>query len=145
MMSRRDARKMRNGDWLAKACALVTLLTLVVTPACAPLCVARTCARVATSTAPEAPCHAAKAMRGNVPHVHAIQNCRAPELPAAMLSSSTKNDGRQENRRAGLNDAFAALSQELSVYRSGPSERCVEGPPLAHSSVASLSVDVLRI
>jgi len=137
--------KVRNADWLAKACALVTLLTLVVTPACAPLCAARACARAATLTTPEAPCHAAKAMRGNLPHVHTIQNCGALELPAAMLSSSTKNDGWQGNHRAGLKGTFTALSQELFVYCSQRSERCVCSPPVAHFSAASLSSSVLRI
>jgi hypothetical protein len=136
---------MRNADWIGKTCALVMLLTLVVTPACAHLCAARTCARVATSTAPEALCHAAKSMRGNVPHVNAIQNCGAPELPAAVLSSATKQDGWQANRNASIDDGDGALPQELSVNRSQPGEGCVSSPSMAHFSAASLFSGVLRI
>src|ERR1700674_769838 len=88
----------RTKAMLTQVCGLVTILPLVVAPACAPLCAAMVCSRGLASTEVDSPCHLMATARGNATYAHAAQNCGAPELPAAALNSTDKNESQQKNR-----------------------------------------------
>jgi len=121
------------------------MLALIVAPVCAPLCAARVCSQASVSTTSEAPCHLSRAIRGDTPQIHAVQSCGGAELPAAVLSSSIKNDTLRANGAATIDDTFGTLPQEFSAQRWQASGSCVAGPPLARFSAAFLFDGVLRI
>ena len=83
---------------LAQVCGVVTILALVVAPACAPLCAAKVCSRGLASKEVDSPCHVMATARGDATHAHAAQNCGALELPVAALTSTSKNEWLQSTR-----------------------------------------------
>lgn len=139
------ATRMRNTIWLARACGFVTMLALIVTPVCAPLCAAQVCSQASVSTTSEAPCHLSGAIHGDTPQIHAVQSCGGGELPAAVLSSSIKSDTLRASGAATIVDSFGTLPQEFPARHSRASGSCVAGPPLARFSAAFLFNGVLRI
>ena len=145
MMGTSDARSKGNTGMLARICGLVAMLALVVAPACAPLCAARNCSQVSASTTAERPCHLAELMHGGESQFRTVQNCGTSELPAAILTSSIKNDASQASRALTFEFAFGTSSQKFFGFHSQPSERDVAGPPSPHLPATSRLDQILRI
>ena len=128
-------------SWLAQVFGMVTVLTLVVAPACAPLCAAKVCWQSLGSAEEGSPCHSVAMERENAVHVHAAQSCGAPELPAAALNSANKN----ETQHDGRSSAFGGLPYSTQEVVSAPEQlqdSCTSWP----KSSSSLSpASVLRI
>src|SRR3979490_2109500 len=82
----------RTKAMLAQVCGVVTILALVVAPACAPLCAAKVCSRGLASEEVHSPCHVMATARGSATSARAAQNCGALELPEAAPSSTGKNE-----------------------------------------------------
>src|SRR6266478_7288978 len=102
----------RTKGLLAQVCGVVTMLALVVAPACAPLCAARVCSQASGSAEEGSPCHLMKIAGGSATHAHAAQTCGAPELPAAALNSTNRNGSLQ-------NDRFEAFGVAVDVASQG--------------------------
>ena len=130
---------------MARVCGFVTVLTLVVTPVCAPLCAAQICSRPSSSAATEAPCHLTAATGDNVSQVHAVQNCGAPELPAAIVTSSNKNDVLQAYSSASFVGGTDVFSQQLPALLAQRTDSCFSDPHLLSHPYSSLATGVLRI
>jgi hypothetical protein len=75
----------------------------------------------------------------------AVQNCGASELPAAVLTSSSKNDASQASSTLTFEFAFGISSQKLLGFHSQPSERNVAGPLSPHLPAPSRLDQILRI
>ena len=104
----------RKKSWRTVAGSLVTLLALLVTPFCAPLCAARMCSQTSSPAASEEQCHAAASMHGGVPQIHAALNCNPPELTIAALSPGNKSDLLEISRSAPQAASHSAGSQEFN-------------------------------
>jgi hypothetical protein len=101
-----------NRVWLAKVASLVTILALVVAPACAPLCAAQTCTEGHASN--EIGCHSHGAANGGGVYLQAVQGCSSPELQAANLSSADKRGSLQRVRAAALDGTMGVHSADCS-------------------------------
>src|SRR5882762_10387900 len=109
---KRFAASGRTNALLAQVCGVVTILALVVTPVCSPLCAARVCSQALSSAELDSPCHLMKVAGGGATHVHGAQSCGARELPAAALNSTNKNGPLQ-------NDCFEAFGVAVDVASQG--------------------------
>jgi hypothetical protein len=110
----RKIAQSRTGVWLAKMASLVTLLALVVAPACAPLCAAQTCAQGAASTEMGSNCHSHGMINGGTVIFHASQSCGSSELQAANLPSADKRGSLQKVRAAVSFGALGVLPTDCS-------------------------------
>src|SRR3989442_15304352 len=88
----RNAATTRKKSWRTVAGSVLTLLAMLATPLCAPLCAARTCSQSALTAASERHCHAAASMHDDVPQIQATLNCNPPELAVAALSAGNTID-----------------------------------------------------
>ena len=84
------AMPVRKKSRLTVTGSFAILLGLLVAPACAPLCAARMCSQSAASVSSEEQCHSASVMHNDVPQIHAVANCNAPELAASALTAENK-------------------------------------------------------
>src|SRR5258708_28726739 len=67
-----------NRAWVARVASLVTILALVVAPACAQICAAQICTEGHASN--EIGCHSHAAADGGGVYLQAVQGCSSPEL-----------------------------------------------------------------
>src|SRR5229473_104459 len=104
----------RTKGLLAQVCGVVTVLALVVAPACAPLCAAKVCSRALTSTEEGSSCHVMAMARGSATYAHAVQNCGALEPPAAALNSASKNEVQHNDRSQAFSAGVGIPTQEVS-------------------------------
>jgi hypothetical protein len=84
-------------------------------------------------------------MHGGESQFRAVQNCGASELPAAVLTSSIKNDALQASRALTFEFAFGILPGEFFTSRLQKSEHSVAGPLSPHLPSTSLPDQILRI
>jgi len=140
----KDTTPTRTRGWGASAASLITLLAMLVAPACAPLCAVRACSQ-AQGTAKETPCHFAAAAQDKGLYFSAVTKCSATELQVADLGRTFWRDT--------LRTATSAVSLSLTgLLSSGcvpePGNRCHRGsnetPPPGQAS-SSLTTVVLRI
>jgi hypothetical protein len=139
----RSGAASRTGLFLARLASLITLLALVVAPACAPLCAAQTCTQGHAST--EVGCHSRGAANGGAVYLQAVQNCGNPELQAANLPSGDKRVTLKKVRASASRGELAthsADSSSLVTQNSARIDAVLESPP--HSCCA-ISVAILRI
>jgi len=135
----------RTNALLAQVCGVVTILALVVAPACAPLCAAKVCSRVLTSTEKDSRCHVMATARGSAAYAHAAQNCGALELPAAALNSTNKKEVQDNERSEAFGAGLDIPAQEVSSASERSLEYCfASASPPQRSSSSSLT-SVLRI
>src|SRR5258708_27945627 len=87
----------RNGAWLARIGSLMTILALIVAPACAPLCAAQSCPQAPVSAGMGSHCHSSEVANGGAVHLYSVQGCGAPELHLADLTSSNKRESLHKN------------------------------------------------
>src|SRR6266446_7463508 len=104
----------RTKGLLAQVCGVVTMLALLVAPACAPLCAARVCSQALGSAEGDSPCHLMGIALGSATHAHGAQSCGAPELPAAALNSTNKNGSPQNGRFDAFGVGPNISSQKVS-------------------------------
>jgi hypothetical protein len=119
----RSAAPSQKRAWLAKFASLITLLALVVAPACAPLCAAQTCAHVPASTEIGSHCHSQGVANGGAVYLQTVQSCGAPELQAANLPSADKRGSLQRVRAEAFPGklgvpfpGYSSLSAPVSVF-----------------------------
>src|SRR5260370_39754793 len=91
---------LRNETWLARIASVVTLLALIVAPACAPLCAAQACMQASGSAGMESHCHFRGIAHGGEAHLHSVQGCGAPELQLANLTPASRRASLQRGRAA---------------------------------------------
>src|SRR6267143_4182109 len=130
---------LRNTSWLARIASVVTLLALVVAPACAPLCAAQVCTQASVTAGMGSHCHSREVVNESAVHIRAVQNCGAPELQVAELTSASRRGSFQRDRAtvsAGeLGVLFADHLPPLAHHRV-PRSAGLEPPPDSYFSVA---------
>src|SRR5258708_23891635 len=114
----RGVAPLRKAAWLARIASLMTILALIVAPACAPLCAAQSCPQAPVSAGMGSHCHSSEVANGGAVHLHSAQGCGSPELQVANLPSVSQ---------------LGSLQRDLStVSASGLDVRSAEHPhPLA--------------
>lgn len=136
---------LRPRSWQAAAVSLVTVVALVVAPSCAPLCAAQMCSQAPTLSTSEKHCHASASMHNDVPQIHAVQNCSAPELAAAALSSVNKGNALKEYRSAASGAAPYPPSQDLPAISTTNLRSCCANAGSLRRSDSFLATIILRI
>src|SRR5260370_21898073 len=135
----------RNRAWLANIASLMTILALIVAPACAPLCAAQSCPQAPVSAGMGSHCHSSEVANGSAVHLHSAQGCGSPELQVADLTSANRRESLQKNRSTVSLSELGVLSlvhlSPLAHHRAAWSAD-VESPQYSGSFVASV---VLRI
>jgi hypothetical protein len=151
-MWRRNVKKVmssailrRTKAMLAQVCGAVTILALVVAPACAPLCAVKVCSQALSSAEKDSPCHLMKIPSGSANHVHGAQICGARELPAAALNSTNKNGLLQNDRFEAFGVGRHNLSQKVSSFSGQSQDRCFACTSSPHRSSSLSLMSVLRI
>jgi hypothetical protein len=129
---------------LAKVCGFVTILALVVAPACAPLCAAKVCSQASGSAEEGSPCHLMRIPGGSATHIHGAQYCGAPELPAAALNSTNKNGSLQDERFEAFRMGLHNLSQKISSVSAQSQDCCFACTSLPQGSSSLSLTSVLR-
>ena len=142
MMSCATPTRMKS--WRAITCSLVTVVALLVTPACAPMCAAKSCLQAATVNASEQHCHAAST-HDNVAQIHSFQNCGAPELPVAALTSGNESDALQASRPVAAHAIPYVLPSELTGISAVDGGQCCTKPDSLRLPDSLLTTSVLRI
>jgi hypothetical protein len=129
--------------FFARLASLITLLALVVAPACAPLCAAQTCAEGHASN--EMGCHSHRAANGGVVYLQAVQGCGSPELQAADLPSLNIHGSLQQVRESGARGELATPSAARLFSVTQNSVRSGTGRKAPPHSCCSISIAILRI
>ena len=124
---------------------MVTVLALVVAPACAPLCAAKVCSQALGSVEEGSPCHVMRIAGGSAAHVHGAQSCGVPELPAAALNSTNKNGSLQNDHFEAFGVGLDNLSQKVSSAPEQLQDDCFACKSSPHTSSSLLLTSVLRI
>ncbi len=137
--------RIRNASWPLRALSLVTLVALLVAPACAPLCAGQNCRRADASVTAGGNCHGANAMPHEGPRAHAILGCGSPELPAVVLARTPLEDASGVSRLSASDGKFLAVEQENSAL-AAPFSDFYFGPPHDFATrFAPVPSSVLRI
>src|SRR5216684_3472910 len=135
----------RNGAWLARIGSLMTILALIVAPACAPLCAAQSCPQAPVSAGMGSHCHSSEVANGGAVHLDSVQGCGAQELQVANLPSVSQLGSLQRDRSmvsaSGLDVRSAEHLQPLAYHRT-PFDAGLGSPPHSCSAVSTV---VLRI
>ncbi len=123
----------------------MTILALIVAPACAPLCAAQSCPQAPVSAGMGSHCHSREVANGSAVHLHSAQGCGAPELQLADLTSANRRESLHKDRSTVSVSGLGVLSlvhpSPLAHHRAACSAE-VESPQYSCSFVASV---VLRI
>ena len=129
---------------LAQFCGVVTVLALVVTPACAPLCAAKVCSQALNSAEKGSPCHVMAMGNGSAISAHTAQTCGALELPAGALNSAIKNEWQHDDRFGTFSAGLDIPAQEITSAPEQSRYYCFACASSPHTS-SSLLTSVLRI
>src|SRR5260370_21131514 len=129
----------RNGAWLARIASLMTILALLVAPACAPLCAAQACAQAPVSAGMGSHCHSREVANGSAVHLHSAQGCGSPELQVANLPSVSQLGSLQRDRStvsASRLDVRSAEHPHPLAYHRARCDAGLESPPYSRSSIS---------
>ena len=138
--------RIRNMRWSLRALSLVTLMALLVAPACAPLCAAQNCGLAHTGAAAAGHCHGGGTMPNEAPLLRGLRNCGSGEMPAIVLSSTPLGGASSfESRLSEYAGKFLAVDLEKSAAGAALLNPHVGGLHGFLSSSATLSTGVLRI
>jgi len=93
----------RRSSWQGTVIALLTLLALIVSPVCAPLCAAKTCAASSfgsVSNSSDDSCHHSVSSGEHTPdfQFHGTPTCNSGELTAILSTFSNSDELKQESR-----------------------------------------------
>src|SRR5712692_702852 len=139
------AMRIRNASWTVRALSLVTLVALVVAPACAPLCAVQNCQRANASATSHGNCHGSATTPREAPRAHASLNCGSTELAAVVLARTPLGDAFGESRSSAPNGKFLVIEQANSAPAATFSDFYF-GPPHDFSTrFAPVPSSVLRI
>ena len=141
----RSVVPLRNETWLARIASVVTLLALIVAPACAPLCAAQACMQASGSAGMESHCHFRGIAHGGEAHLHSVQGCGAPELQLANLTSANRRESLQRDRATVSADGVGVVSAEHSSPLAHHRGACRIGEEPPSYSCSSPARAVLRI
>jgi hypothetical protein len=123
----------------------MTILALIVAPACAPLCAAQACMQAPVSAGMGSHCHSREVANVGEVHLHSAQGCGSPELQLADLTSANRRESLQKDRSTVSVSGLGVLSlvhpSPLAHHRAACCAD-VESPQYSCSFVASV---VLRI
>jgi len=131
---------------VAKAVSVLTLLALVVAPACAPLCATRACALARSAVGTESHCGSSEAAGKGAIHFHAVQNCGSPQVQAANLTNTNWRGWLQKDRAplsGGGVGILSATTHRFASQKHGAVRGAPTGPP--GSSRFPADAVVLRI
>lgn len=138
--------RIRNASWPLRALSLVTLMALLVAPACAPLCAAQNCGLAHTQAAAAGHCHGGGTMPNEALLLRGIRNCGSGELPAIVLNSTPLGGASSfESRLSAHAGKFLAVDLEKSAPAAPLRNFHFGGPHDFLSSSARVSTGVLRI
>src|SRR5258708_16420321 len=115
----RGVAPLRKAAWLARIASLMTILALIVAPACAPLCAAQACPQAPVSAGMGSHCHSSEVANGGAVHLDSVQGCGAQELQFADLASANPRESLHK-------DPSTAFISRLGVLSLVPP------PPFAH-------------
>jgi len=135
----------RKKSWRTVAGSLVTLLALLVTPFCAPLCAAQTCPQSTLPAASKEHCHGAASMHDDVPQIHAALNCNPSELTLAALSAGNESDLLRVSRSAPQAASDFAASREFDSGFISPRNNFSSNPGPLRPPDPFSATGVLRI
>jgi hypothetical protein len=138
--------RIRNASCPLRALSLVTLMALLVAPACAPLCAAQNCGLAHTQAAAAGHCHGSGTMPHEAPLLRGFRNCGSRELPAIIFGSTPLGGASSfESRLSEYAGKFLAVDLEKSAAGAALSNLHFGGPHDFLSSSAPISTGVLRI
>ena len=138
--------RIRNASCPLRALSLVTLMALLVAPACAPLCAAQNCGLAHTQAAAAGHCHGSGTMPHEAPLLRGFRNCGSRELPAIIFGSTPLGAASSfESRLSEYAGKFLAVDLEKSAAGAALLNPHVGGLHGFLSSSATLSTGVLRI
>jgi hypothetical protein len=123
----------------------MTILALIVAPACAPLCAAQTCAQAPVSAGMGSHCHSREVANGSAVHLHSVEGCGAPELQVANLPSLNKRGSFQRDQSTVSASGLDVRSAEHPYSRACHRARCDAGLGSPPHSCSAISTVVLRI
>jgi len=129
-----------------KAVSVLTLLALVVAPACAPLCATRACALARSAVGTESHCGSSEAAGKGAIHFHAVQNCGSPQAQAASLPNTNWRVLLRLDRTTisgGGVGILSATTHRFASQKHGAVRGAPTGPP--GSSRFPADAVVLRI
>jgi len=136
---------LRKRAGLARFASLITLLALVVAPACAPLCAAQTCTQAPASTEMGSHCHSHEVANSSAAYLHAVQSCGAAEFQAANMPSAEKRRSLQKVR-AEVSPGAVGVSSPGHFSPSAPISTFTDVDPHSPPDFCfALSKVVLRI
>src|SRR6267143_1080730 len=141
----KSAMPRRAKGLLAKAISLMTLVALLVAPACTSLCAAQPCAQARYSSATEGHCHAATSMHHEVQRIHAVKKCNSPEMPPATLTSNIKNEVLRASRPTAPVHICLGHSQEWHKNPSVQMRTSCTAKAALVQSVLFPATSILRI
>jgi len=129
--------------WTLRALSLMTLVALVVAPACAPLCAAQNCHIVQRDGAGTVKCHGSGAL-DEAPLMHAFGGCGSSELPAVVFSRTSVEETSSLFHLGAPDGKFVADEQAIPGRASAFSDSYL-GPPHEFAATFVPASTVLRI
>jgi len=120
----------------------MTILALIVAPACAPLCAAQACPQAPVSAGMGSHCHSSEVANGGAVHLDSVQGCGSPELQVANLPSANTRESLQKDRSASEMEVLSLVHPSPLAHHRTACSADVESPQYSCSFVASV---VLRI
>lgn len=135
----------RTSSLAARLVSLLTLVALLVTPACGPLCATKNCAGAPASQPKEDHCHLAMMDQQYAAHWQGVASCGTRELPATILSSAISMNSAAsqpaDNSNSGAHFFSPARFSAQPEHQSG---HC-SVTQLLSVSTRSPYIDALRI
>src|SRR5260370_8873753 len=108
--------RIRNASCPLRALSLVTLMALLVAPACAPLCAAQNCGLAHAQAAAAGHCHGRGTMPHEAPLLRGFRNCGSREFPAIIFGSTPLGAASSfESRLVDAADKFRTVDLETSA------------------------------
>src|ERR1700740_164037 len=139
------AMRIRNTGWRLRAVSLLTLIALVVAPACAPLCAGRHCRLAEAAASADGNCHGTGAMPGKAPRAQASLACGSREMPAVVSMRSLLGDASAISRCSAPNGKFLAVRHENTATPAPLTDLYFHRPHDLSSRSAAALTGVLRI
>jgi hypothetical protein len=139
------AMRIRNVSWPLRALSLVTLVALLVAPACAPLCAGQNCRRADASAATHGNCHEAGTLPHDALRVHAILSCGSQDLPAVLSAPVRIGEPSGVSRWGAPDGKFLAVELDNSASAVQFSDFYFGRPHNASSTFTPVPSGILRI
>ena len=139
------AMRIRIARCLLRALSLLTIVALLVTPNCGPLCAGQNCKRADASATANESCHRAGTVHHYALFVYGIRNCNLSESPAIVSTSATLSGISGESRLGVPGEQFLADERENSLPTAPFSDSWFCRPHGFSNGFTPVSSGVLRI